>query len=383
MDTKRSFAVLDRGDFQSLFDVLVSRGYTLYGPSLQDNAIVLDRIEGAADLPVGWLDEQGPGKYRLKRDEYDSLFRYVVGPQSWKKFLYPSEAPLLTLDRSGRGFRASAGGGSGSERAALIGVRSCDLNAILIQDKILAAGPFVDRDYVRRREGRFIVAVNCARAGEQCFCVSMGTGPKAAGGFDLALTEIVDRERHWFLIEAGSSSGAEVLSELPVREASGAECEEAGEAVARAAAHMGKGLETDGLRELLDGFFDHPHWEEIAGRCLTCGNCTLVCPTCFCTDIIDDTDISGERAWRRRQWDSCFSVDFAYIYGGSLRATAAARYRQWMTHKLGYWHDQFGMSGCVGCGRCITWCPVGIDITEEAAYFRNIQKRLAEARTEE
>ncbi|MEU5265530.1 4Fe-4S dicluster domain-containing protein [Amycolatopsis sp. NPDC021455] len=110
-----------------------------------------------------------------------------------------------------------------------------------------------------------------------------------------------------------------------------------------------------------------PLWEEVASRCLTCANCTMVCPTCFCTTTEDVTDLSGEHAERHQRWASCFELDFSYVHGGSVRTSGASRYRQWFSHKLGTWHEQFGTSGCVGCGRCIAWCPAGIDITEEAA----------------
>ena len=102
---------------------------------------------------------------------------------------------------------------------------------------------------------------------------------------------------------------------------------------------------------------------------MACGNCTLVCPTCFCATVQDTTDVSGT-VERDREWASCFDVEHSYLHGGSVRETTRARYRQWMTHKLSTWWDQFGTSGCVGCGRCVTWCPVGIDITEEAAAIR-------------
>jgi formate hydrogenlyase subunit 6/NADH:ubiquinone oxidoreductase subunit I len=140
--------------------------------------------------------------------------------------------------------------------------------------------------------------------------------------------------------------------------------------VANAAAQMGRVMDTSDIKELLYRNYEHPRWDNVAGRCLTCANCTNVCPTCFCTTVEDVTDLTGQQAERRRRWDSCFTMDFSYIHGGSIRASTKSRYRQWMTHKLATWIDQFGTSGCVGCGRCITWCPVGIDITEEVAAIR-------------
>jgi ferredoxin len=196
----------------------------------------------------------------------------------------------------------------------------------------------------------------------------MGTGPSAESGFDLALTELLDGE-HRFLVEAGSERGLEVLAEIPSRPAQAADVEAASASTESAARRMGRELDTHDLLGLLRSNLEHPRWDEVAERCLTCGNCTLVCPTCFCSSVDDETDLSGDAA-RWRVWDSCFSVDYAYVHGGSVRPSGRARYRQWLTHKLGTWHEQFGTSGCVGCGRCITWCPVGIDITEEVAAIR-------------
>jgi ferredoxin len=234
---------------------------------------------------------------------------------------------------------------------------------------VFTGGAAVDRDYAPRRDGAFLVAVNCFEPAATCFCTSMGTGPRAHGGFDLALTELLDGE-HRFLVEAGSERGAELLAGLPTRAAGDDDREAADASVRRAEAGMGRTMEAWDLRDLLARNLEHPRWDDVAERCLTCGNCTLVCPTCFCSAVEDSTDLSGQEAERWRVWDTCFSVDYSYIHGGSIRPSGRSRYRQWMTHKLGTWHDQFGSSGCVGCGRCIAWCPVGIDITEEVAAIR-------------
>ena len=201
----------------------------------------------------------------------------------------------------------------------------------------------------------------------------MGTGPKATTGFDLALTEIMDGAGHRFLIEVGTARGGEILERVPRRLAGDADREAGERVVAEAAAQMGRSLDTRDIKELLYRTLEHPRWQEVAARCLTCGNCTMVCPTCFCTTADDLTDLAGDHAERWRRWDSCFSLEFSYVHGGSIRASAASRYRQWLTHKLATWIDQFGTSGCVGCGRCITWCPVGIDITEEVRAIREAE----------
>ncbi|MBO0737515.1 MAG: 4Fe-4S dicluster domain-containing protein, partial [Alphaproteobacteria bacterium] len=262
-----------------------------------------------------------------------------------------------------------------TERLAFIGVRACEIAAIAIQDRVLTGGAHVDPHYRARRAGAFIVAVNCGTAGGTCFCVSMNTGPKVAAGYDLALTELVDARHHRFIVEVGSDDGRSVLAELPHRDAVEEDLDAADAVITRTAASMGRQMRSDEVHDLLLRNLTHPRWDEVAGRCLTCGNCTMVCPTCFCTTAEDSSDLAGGRASRSQRWDSCFTMDFSYIHGGSVRSSARSRYRQWMTHKLATWWDQFGESGCVGCGRCITWCPVGIDITEEVAAIRDSEKR--------
>jgi ferredoxin len=170
-----------------------------------------------------------------------------------------------------------------------------------------------------------------------------------------------------------------VLAELPGRPVEPDDLVAAEASVESAAGRMGRSMESFDVRDLLARNLEHPHWDDVADRCLTCGNCTMVCPTCFCTAVEDETDLAGAEVERSRVWDTCFSVDYSYIHGGSIRPSGRSRYRQWMTHKLGTWHDQFGSSGCVGCGRCITWCPVAIDITEEVAAIRASEGERAAA----
>ncbi len=362
--------VLHRDGFDALIGALRRRGFTVLGPTVRSGAIVLDEIASTADLPEGLTDEQEGGTYRLVPRGDGALFGFNVGPTSWKNHLFP---PALRLWRASRaadgGLHVEADDGD-PPRFAFIGVRSCDLHAIAIQDEVLMRDRFTDRDYEARRRGAFVVAVNCGKAGGTCFCVSMGTGPRADRGYDLALTELLDDGPHRFLVEAGSDQGREVLGELGLGDAPAAD-EQAADAVAqRTAAQMGRTLDTTDIHDLLLGNLEHPRWNDVADRCLTCGNCTLVCPTCFCHTVEDATDLAGAEAQRTRHWDSCFTLEHSYIHGGSVHASGRSRYRQWMTHKLATWIDQFGSSGCVGCGRCITWCPVAIDITEEAAAIR-------------
>ena len=362
-------AVITCEGLQALVDDLAARGYLVLAPVVRDGAIVYDSIAGVHDLPAGWTDRQEAGRYCLERRDDGALFGFAVGPQSWKRFLHPPIETVWTSRKDEDGITVTTEDRT-SRKFAFLGVRSCEIQAIAIQDRVFCEGAYLDVAYEMRRQDTFVVAVNCGQAGGTCFCVSMQTGPKAISGFDLALTELLNDGNHDFLVEVGSEAGAELLAQVPHRPASDAQLASAEAVIERTSSGMGRRLETDGIKELLQSNLNHPRWDEVAERCLSCGNCTMVCPTCFCTTIEDHSDLAGASAERVRKWDSCFTMDFSYIHGGSVRKTARSRYRQWMTHKLASWIDQFGMSGCVGCGRCITWCPVGIDITVEAAAIR-------------
>jgi ferredoxin len=361
--------VISREELQSLIDALAAGGYEVLGPTLHDGAIVYDEIARVDDLPAGWTDRQEAGRYQLERRNDGALFGFAVGPQSWKRFLHPPVETLWTAHKRADGITVAPGERT-SAKFAFIGVRACELHAIAIQDRVLCDGPYADPAYAARRRDAFIVAVNCGQAGGTCFCVSMQTGPKADSGFDLALTELLAGNTHEFLLEVGSEAGAALLAKVPHRPASHAHIKSAAAVVAQTAGQMGRSLQTEGLKELLQRNPNHPRWDQVAERCLSCGNCTMVCPTCFCTTVEDHNDLTGVSAERIRKWDSCFTLDFSYVHGGSVRTSSKSRYRQWMTHKLASWIDQFGTSGCVGCGRCVTWCPVGIDITAEVAAIR-------------
>jgi len=362
-------SLLTIADLDRLIRLLTADGYVCVGPTLRDRAIAYDTIEGVADLPQGWTDVQDAGHYRLERRADAALFGYNVGPHSWKKYLFPPEERLWRIPRDSRGFEPITTP-EPPVRHAFIGVRGCELAAMGIQDRVFGRAPHADERYGARRRTAFVIAVNCTEAGGTCFCTSMQTGPAVGPGYDLALTELILPDAHCFVMVAGSEPGAALQARLGCAPAPEALLTAAQERVDSAADQMGRSLDTRGLPDLLLRQLDSPHWDDVAARCLACANCTMVCPTCFCSSVEDVSDLDGSHAERWRRWDSCFNPGFSYIHGGEVRGTTASRYRQWLTHKLATWHDQFGTSGCVGCGRCVTWCPVGIDLTAEAAALR-------------
>ena len=357
-------ALLADGDLDALVQALRDRGYSVHAPVLERGALVVRPITSAGGMPRGVVDDQEAGTYRL-RAEGRRYFDYTVPADSWKRLFFPPRLRLWQATQADGELHVQPEIAPAAP-LALLGVRACDLAAISVQDRVFLQGEHPDPTYRARREGAFIVAVNCARATSTCFCTSMGTGPRAQAGYDLALTELAgDGGR--FVVEAGSDRGAEVLAELPSKHAGAADLAEATAITDATARSISRTMPRD-IAATLRGALTSPRWQSISDRCLACGNCTMVCPTCFCVAVEQTTDLAGT-ATHERRWDSCFNASHSYIHGGSVRPSTAPRYRQWMTHKLSTWHDQFETSGCTGCGRCIAWCPAAIDITAEAHAF--------------
>ena len=345
---------------------LWSEGYRVLGPRERQGAVVFDDVRRSADMPIGLREEQEGGRYRLLPGKAGEIFGIVNGPGSLKPFFFAPDETLVETKREGRGFTAREVAPE-SPRLAFIGVRACDLAAVAVQDRIFMHDRFRDAHYAARREDALFIAVNCTRSAATCFCVSMGTGPEAKAGFDLALTELDD----CFVVQSRGERGDALIVWLALGSADDDASALAANGVRACAEGMKRHLDTSDLPALLYEEIENPRWKDVASRCLSCTNCTMVCPTCFCNTVVDVTEIDGNMSRRVRQWDSCFSLEHARIHGVNFRPHIANRYRQWLTHKLASWIDQFGTSGCVGCGRCIAWCPVAIDLTEEVAAIRS------------
>jgi sulfhydrogenase subunit beta (sulfur reductase) len=352
---------LSHGQLPVLFQQLQQDGYQIIGPQLRDAAIQYRELETADDLPWGINQTQFPGEYRLQQSEQSRAFAWANGPQALKPYLFAPHETLWSATHGEDGTLSFSTPLPEGPPLAVIGVRACDLAALALHDRHFL-GETPDAHYAARREKMLLIAVNCSHPAATCFCASTGDGPSAEYGFDLVLDELDDG----FLVEAGSDAGAVLLERMQLAPAAETQQQAATEQ-SRAAALQQRALPAGNLRETLFANLEHAHWQEVGERCLACGNCTSVCPTCFCHGEQEVPALDGSSSDHIRQWDSCFSAGHSYIHGLVIRAETSQRYRQWLTHKLGSWHEQFGRSGCVGCGRCISWCPVGIDITEEAA----------------
>ncbi len=370
MDKAAGAFTFEASRLRNLFLTLQNKGFRIAGPKLQNSAIAFGYLERFEDLPCGYQDAQGPGHYRLEKVPSGAFFHYAVGPQSLKGILHPARRKLWEASRSVHESLNFQEAPIPVEAIALFGLRACDVHALKVLDKVFLDAGYTDEHYAALRNRLLIVAVNCAEPSDLCFCESMGTASIPAH-VDVQLTEVYRDTQHYFVARAGSEQGKDILETMRLQAADSLQKAEADATVANGRAKLKKTLNTENLPAILKTNPLHPRWDEIADRCLSCGNCTMVCPTCFCTRTEDITDLEGEHSERWLQWDSCFTADFSYIHGGQVRQSTKSRYRQWLTHKLSTWHDQFGSSGCVGCGRCVAWCPVGIDLTEEASAIRS------------
>ncbi len=360
-----SAKVMSTDGLDELIGLLRGQRRMVVGPTVRDGVITHAEIESVAELPIGWREEQDGGTYRLVPSDTGEVFAFSSPATAWKRFLYPERTLLVTARREGSSVTVIEPDPA-PVPVAFFGIRSCDLAALGVLDRVFLDPAATDPTYAANRSDVFVVAAGCAHPGNTCFCASMGTGPAPGPGYDLRIIELYDEARHDFLVEAGTARGAAALAELPGRDAEPADHDVAAGVYDRSVSSMGRRLRPEDPPRAAERP-THPRWDEVASRCLACGNCTMVCPTCFCGTTEDTTDLTGTEAQRWRVWDSCFTLDFSHMHGGSVRTTTASRYRQWLLHKLVTWHDQFDTSGCVGCGRCITWCPVGIDLTEEVA----------------
>ncbi|MEL6890933.1 MAG: 4Fe-4S dicluster domain-containing protein [Actinomycetota bacterium] len=382
MDVRPRSTLLDLDGLQRVVDLLDA---DVHAPVVRADDLVVAPIRSVGALPVAWGSTSVPGEVTPMRRSDRARFGWALTSSSWKSFVHPPRIRTMTIGRSaapgegpGDDDRDGRRGGDAvpvsvttrtSRRQALIGVRPCELAALDRLDTVLSSEPI----HRSLRDDTFIAVVNCSTPASTCFCTSMDTGPHVEGrttSHDLEITELVGDDDPVYVVHSVSRAGERLLAALAAEDVGEAvedhHLTSVGEQRDRAEAAITRRLDPDDVRHTLADAHESPHWSDVGDRCLACANCTSVCPTCFCTNLQDIDRLGESDVERWRTWDSCFGLEFSRVGSSPIRSSIASRYRQWMTHKLDTWHDQFGESGCVGCGRCIAWCPVGIDIAAEA-----------------
>jgi len=358
---------LPREEIQGLLDVLRREGYRCVGPQVRDGAIVYDDLDSVAQLPRGIRQHQEPGSYRLENGDGPRCFAWANGPQALKPYLFAPHESLWKVTRDADGRLAFTAIPPKAQAVAFFGARACDIAALQLQDRHFLDATTPDAAYAARRNGLLLIAVNCTHPADTCFCSSTGDGPRVPDdGADIVLSELDEG----FVVAEGSERGAAIVAQLATELVAETQVRDADDQITAAAVQQRR-LPSGDLNALLKERLEHPRWHAVAERCLSCGNCTSVCPSCFCFGEQDAPTLKGEASTHERSWDSCFTRTHSYIHGHVVHTGTRERYRQWLTHKLGTWHDQYGRSGCVGCGRCVSWCPVGIDITHEVTEITN------------
>ncbi len=351
-------------NLQQLLDHLLAKGYTCIGPQVRDGAIIYDELSSVEQLPQGIHDEQQPGGYSLSTGNSSKYFDWANGPQAIKPLLFAPKEKLWSSERTAEGTISFSTPEPETKKLALIGARACDVAALKLHDQHFLQQQFVDPYYKARRQNLLIIAVNCGRPAGTCFCHSTGDGPFVDAGADIVLTEL----EQGFLVGAGSRQGETILAGLSLQDCTEEQLAES-EQIKAKASKQNRQLPQADIKSRLFEELNNEAWHTIAAACLSCGNCTSVCPTCFCHSENEVPALDGQSSAHYREWDSCFSQGHSYIHGITIRSETSQRYRQWLSHKFSSWHEQYGRSGCVGCGRCISWCPVGIDVTESLAQI--------------
>ncbi len=355
-----------REHFQQLIEVLTSQGYDCIGPTVQDNNLVYREIHNIDQLPRGIEDHQSPGRYSLSQQDHPRYFAWANGAQAIKPFSFKPHETLWKCQRDSQGNLQFEAQIPDSKPLAIIGVRACDLAALQLQRDHFLHQQYSDPWFRRHTRHLFLVAVHCSHPSSNCFCHATGDGPVATQDCDIAMHELDDG----FLITASSAKGETILNRLPLQITTASMQQQAQQQIQSAINKQQKSLPAN-IKNNLQQNLDHPHWKKIGERCLSCGNCTAVCPTCFCHQEHEQLTLDENSSSHYREWSSCFTHSHGYLAGYQFRPATWQRYRQWLTHKFAGWHDQYKRSGCVGCGRCISWCPAGIDVTEELENLCN------------
>lgn len=329
-----------KSDMPAFFEKL--NGFDLYGPVNVDGTSLFKKLALGETLELSGFENS-------KKPPKDLLF-----PQTEK---------MLDFVKKGNRFVDATDAGLPEKPRVAFGIRPCDAHSLTILDPLFS-WDYTDKYYVNRRENMTLVGLSCTSENmplKSCFCTSVGGGPASTKGLDLLLTDLGES----FYVESLTPKG-EKLVELGCDLFKDAGSDNDGvvaDLKEKAARRISRKVEIEGISEVLEGTFESPYWEEFSKRCLGCGICTLLCPTCHCFDISDVIERGEGR--RERTWDSCqYEYYTIHASGHNPRPLKKHRQRNRILHKFHYMKKNLDVTGCVGCGRCISDCPVNIDIIE-------------------
>ncbi|MBS7611619.1 4Fe-4S dicluster domain-containing protein [Candidatus Bathyarchaeota archaeon] len=333
--------VAELNDLQRLLDEFTKHGYTVYGPIVKGKSWVFSKVSSIRELDLNYT-------------------RTILPP---KKLLHPVKNRIFDF-KLNDGFEVFES--CNVKNIVIFGIHPCDLRAIEKLDEFFSQHP-EDVCYEARRKRTLIVGLTCNAVDEKCFCNSLGTGPEASTGFDILITQISDG---FFLVEVGSSKGLDILKTLDLAEAKPEHFEAKRKHIEHLKSSFTKTADFEGLATLAKDKLDHKIWVETAERCLSCGNCSMVCPVCYCFDLYDSLDLTLKEGVRIMELDSCQLLEYAEVaLGGNFRKERSQRLRHWLLCKFGAAGGSTYTS-CIGCGRCIVYCPANIDLTEIAHVLK-------------
>lgn len=334
--------VLDKKDLNS-FVKKIAKKYEVVGPVRKGKKYTFEKISSVEEMSL----------------DYDTT---ILPP---KKLLLPPKEKLFSFSIEDGVVKIKEE--KEERKTVLFAVHPCDVNAILLLDKVMEKD-FLDPYYFGKRRGMVLIAMNCTQPRENCFCTSFDTGPELKVGYDLLLSDLGKK----YLVEVGTEDGEKLVKGAKLRNAKKEDMKEKKKRINIVKRKIRKAIEIENLEKYLKKNFDHEKWGELKEKCLFCGSCTLVCPTCFCYNVTDFNSHTLRTGERIRNWDSCLTLEFAEVaLGGNFRKERDARIKQRIYHKLDYFKEQFDSLGCVGCGRCIDACVMEIDITEVISAIRS------------